>query len=142
VVVSEGSSKGGAIKLELEPDLPPVNGDQVQLQQVVFNLLVNAMDALGQHQSNPRRITVQTAREIDGGVSLCVLDTGPGIDPNVIGRPFEPFFTTKPQGLGVGLSISRSILEAHGGHIGIASNTDKGARICCRLPAATDESPK
>jgi C4-dicarboxylate-specific signal transduction histidine kinase len=118
-----------AIKLELEPDLPPVNGDQVQLQQVVFNLLVNAKDALGQHQSNPRRITVQTAREIDGGVSLCVLDTGPGIDPNVIGRPFEPFFTTKPQGLGVGLSISRSILESHRGHIGIASNIDKGARI-------------
>jgi C4-dicarboxylate-specific signal transduction histidine kinase len=142
VVISEASSKGVAIKLELESDMPPVCGDQVQLQQVVLNLLVNAMDALSHNQSGPKRITVQTAREIDGGVSLCVSDTGPGIDTNVIGRLFEPFYTTKPQGLGVGLSISRSILEAHGGHIGIASNTDKGARICCRLPAATDESPQ
>jgi signal transduction histidine kinase len=112
----------------------------VQLQQVVLNLLVNAMDALNQHQSNPKRITVQTARESDGSVSLCVSDTGPGIDPNVIGRLFDPFFTTKPQGLGVGLSISRSILEAHGGHIGIASNIDKGARFCCCLPATPEEN--
>jgi PAS domain S-box-containing protein len=140
VVISEASSKGVAIKLELESDMPPVCGDQVQLQQVVLNLLVNAMDALSQHQSNPKRTTVQTARESDGSVSLCVSDTGPGIDPNVIGRLFDPFFTTKPQGLGVGLSISRSILEAHGGHIGIASNIDKGARFCCRLPAAPEEN--
>lgn len=142
VVIPEVSSKGVAIKLGLEPDLPPVCGDQVQLQQVVLNLLVNAMDALSQLQSSPKRITVETAREIDGGASLCVSDTGPGIDPNIVGWLFEPFFTTKPQGLGVGLSISRSILESHGGHIGIASNTDKGARLCCRLPAATDESSK
>jgi PAS domain S-box-containing protein len=142
VMISEASSKGVAIQLDLEDNLPPLRGDQVQLQQVALNLLVNAMDALSHNQSSPKCITVQTAREIHNSVSLCVSDTGPGIDPDVMGRLFEPFFTTKPQGLGVGLSISRSIIESHGGHMGIASNTDKGARICCRLPGITDESPK
>jgi C4-dicarboxylate-specific signal transduction histidine kinase len=135
VMMAEATPKGVAIQMELEPQLTPVCGDQVQLQQVVLNLLLNAMDAVSQNHSRPKRILIQTYKERADGISLCVSDTGPGIAPEVMKRLFEPFFTTKPQGLGLGLSISRSILEAHGGHMGIASDIDHGARICCFLPA-------
>jgi PAS domain S-box-containing protein len=136
LLTAEAISKGVAIQLDLAPDLPSVRGDPVQLQQVVLNLLVNALEALTQNQSGPKRIKVETGRESEGSVRICVVDTGPGITPEVMERLFKPFFTTKAQGLGVGLSISRSILNAHGGHLGIASNLGKGAMFCCRLPAA------
>ena len=135
VAQADAAAKGVAIHLDLESGLPAVHGDEVQLQQVALNLIVNAMEAVSQNQFPPRLVTVKTGRDGEGSVSLRVSDTGAGIDRQSAERLFEPFFTTKPQGLGLGLSISRSIVEAHGGSLGVASNIDKGASFCCRLPA-------
>jgi PAS domain S-box-containing protein len=135
VVQADAASKGVAIHLELESGLPPVHGDEVQLQQVALNLILNAMEAVSQNQFPPRLVTVKTSRDVEGSVSLWVSDTGAGVDRQSAERLFEAFFTTKPQGLGLGLSISRTIVEAHGGSLGVASNIDKGASFCCRLPA-------
>jgi len=135
VVQADAAAKGVAIHLDLESGLPPVHGDEVQLQQVALNLIVNAMEAVSQNQFPPRLVTVKTGRDGEGSVSLWVSDTGAGVDRQSAERLFEPFFTTKPQGLGLGLSISRTIVEAHGGFLGVASNIDKGASFCCRLPA-------
>ena len=127
VVQADAASKGVAIHLDLESDLPPVHGDEVQLQQVVLNLVINAMEAVSQNQFPQRLVTVKTGRDGEGSVSLWVSDTGAGVDRQYAERLFEPFFTTKPQGLGLGLSISRSIVEAHGGSLSVASNLEKGA---------------
>jgi len=135
VVQADATAKGVAIHLDLESGLPAVYGDEVQLQQVALNLIVNAMEAVSQNQFPPRRVTVKTGRDGEGSVSLWVSDTGAGVDRQSAERLFEPFFTTKPQGLGLGLSISRTIVEAHGGFLGVGSNIDKGASFCCRLPA-------
>ena len=135
VVQADATAKGVAIHMDLESGLPPVHGDEVQLQQVALNLIVNAMEAVSQNQFPPRLVTVKTGRDGEGSVSLWVSDTGAGVDRQSAERLFEPFFTTKPQGLGLGLSISRTIVEAHGGSLGVASNIDKGASFCCRLPA-------
>jgi PAS domain S-box-containing protein len=142
VVQADAASKGVAIHLNLEPGLPQVHGDEVQLQQVVLNLVINAMVALCQNQFPQRLVTVKTARDGEGGVSLWVSDTGAGIDQNTAERIFEPFFTNKPQGLGLGLSISRSIIEAHGGSLSIAPSPEKGATFCCCLPAVSAETPE
>jgi PAS domain S-box-containing protein len=142
VVQADAASKGVAIHLNLEPGLPQVHGDEVQLQQVVLNLVINAMEALCQNQFPQRLVTVKTARDGEGGVSLWVSDTGAGIDQNTAERIFEPFFTNKPQGLGLGLSISRSIIEAHGGSLSIAPSPEKGATFCCCLPAVSAETPE
>jgi len=134
VVQADAAAKRVAIQLDLEPGLPPVHGDEVQLQQVALNLLANAMEAVSQNQFPPRLVRVKTGRDGEGSISLWVSDTGAGVDRQAAERLFEPFFTTKPQGLGLGLSISRTIVEAHGGSLLVASNIDKGARFCCRLP--------
>jgi signal transduction histidine kinase len=125
--------------LDLNAGLTPVWGDQVQLQQVVINLLVNALDALDCAASAPRLITVKTGCAHAGGATLSVSDTGVGIDTETAGRLFEPFFTTKTQGMGLGLSISRSIVEAHGGTIGTAANGDGGATFHVSLPVVSPE---
>ena len=140
VVQVDAASRGVAIHLNLEPGLPQVHGDEVQLQQVVLNLVINAMEALCQDQFPQRRVTVKTGRDGEGRVSLWVSDTGAGIDQKTAERIFEPFFTNKPQGLGLGLSISRSIIEAHGGSLSVASSPEKGATFCCCLPAALTET--
>jgi signal transduction histidine kinase len=138
VMQADAASKGVAVQLELEADLPAVEGDTVQLQQVVLNLLLNAVEAVGENPSPPRLVTVRTATEAEGRVvSLGVVDTGPGIDPETAEKLFEAFFTTKPQGLGLGLSICRSIAEAHGGAMSFSSTPGKGAEFWLRLPAGT-----
>jgi PAS domain S-box-containing protein len=140
VVQADAASKGIAIHLDLEPGLPRVHGDEVQLQQVVLNLVINAMEALCQNQFPRQIVTVKTGRDGEGRVGLWVSDTGAGIDQKTAERIFEPFFTNKPQGLGLGLSISRSIIEAHGGSLSIASSPETGATFCCRLPAVSTET--
>jgi len=139
---ADAGSKGVAIHHDLESDLPPLLGDPVQLQQVALNLIVNAMEAVSQNQFPPRLVTVKTGRDGEGSVCLWVSDTGAGVERQSAERLFEPFFTTKPQGLGLGLSISRSIVEAHGGSLSAASNLDKGASFCCRLPAVETGTPQ
>jgi signal transduction histidine kinase len=138
VIQADAASKGVAVVLELEADLPAVDGDTVQLQQVVLNLLLNAVEAVSENLSPPGLVTVRTAAEAEGRtVSLGVVDTGPGIDPETAQRLFEVFFTTKPQGLGLGLSICRSIAEAHGGVLSFSATPGKGAEFWLRLPAGT-----
>ena len=143
VMQADAASKGVAVQLELEADLPAVDGDTVQLQQVVLNLLLNAVEAVSENPSPPRLVTVRTAAEAEGRtVSLSVSDNGPGIDPEAAQRLFDAFFTTKPQGLGLGLSICRSIAEAHGGAISFSATPGKGAEFWLRLPVGTTKKER
>jgi signal transduction histidine kinase len=113
--------------------LPPVMGDRVQLQQVILNLVRNASDAMVTVNDRPRRLVVQT--ETDGeDVHLSVQDSGVGFDPETADRLFQSFFTTKQEGMGVGLSLSRSIVEAHRGRLWAARNDGPGATFAFAIP--------
>ncbi|MGH7972269.1 MAG: sensor histidine kinase, partial [Limisphaerales bacterium] len=114
--------------------LPRVRADRIQLQQVIVNLLVNAMDALDEVTQRPRLLRIRTARTKSGLVRMEVRDTGVGIEPGQAKHLFEPFFTTKPNGLGLGLAISRSIAEAHGGRISATPNRGPGMTFEFTLP--------
>src|SRR5271155_1852961 len=94
-----------------------VVGDRVQLQQVAVNLILNAVEAMGSVQEGPRELSISTAQSQAGGALVAVIDSGPGIDPEHLERVFEAFYTTKPNGMGVGLAICRSVIEAHGGRL-------------------------
>ena len=139
VVRSDATAKDASILVDKDDRLLSVQGDPVQLKQVVINLLVNSLDALDCSMATTRRITVKTGSENSTFVSLSVSDTGMGIGSEIEPRLFDPFFTTKSQGIGLGLSISRSIVEAHGGTIRAASNNEGGATFIVRLPVAMTE---
>jgi C4-dicarboxylate-specific signal transduction histidine kinase len=113
----------------------PIRGDRIQLQQVILNLIVNAMDAMSDMPSTARGITVSTARDADSA-DLSVSDVGPGIPPELLKQVFEPFFTTKSHGMGMGLSIARAIVEAHGGQLSAGNRQVGGAVFDIRLPLA------
>jgi C4-dicarboxylate-specific signal transduction histidine kinase len=113
----------------------PVKGDQIQLQQVILNLILNAMDALSDMPGDERRIKVATERDGDSA-GLSVSDVGPGIPADKLKQVFEPFFTTKPQGMGMGLSIARTIVEAHRGQLSAENLAGRGAAFRIRLPLA------
>lgn len=115
-------------------DLPPVRGDRVQLQQVLVNLLINAAQAMAD-QSGPRNITVGVDCPEDGGLAITVTDTGPGIGPDDLAHLFQPFFTTKQGGMGMGLAICRTTVEAHGGQMTAESSPGHGATFRLTLPA-------
>jgi signal transduction histidine kinase len=117
----------------IAPTSLPIKGDAIQLQQVTLNLIVNAMDAMSGMPSAERRITISTARD-GNSANLSVLDVGPGIPIRCLKEVFEPFFTTKPQGMGMGLSIARTIVEAHGGHMTAENRPGRGAAFHIRLP--------
>jgi signal transduction histidine kinase len=102
-------------------------GDRVQLQQVILNLIMNAIEALSGADEGPREVLISTNRYESDGVLVAVRDSGPGLKPESIERVFDPFYTTKPTGMGVGLSICRSIIEAHGGRLWATANTPQGA---------------
>jgi len=124
------------IRSELAPEVPVITGDRVQLQQVVLNLLLNAKEALVDVAERPREITVRTRREAEG-VLLTVTDSGVGFDGQDPKRFFEAFYTTKKQGMGVGLSVSRSIIESHHGQLWAVHNDGPGATFAFVLPIAT-----
>lgn len=126
------------LQLELAPGLPPAHADPIMVEQVIGNLVRNAIDAMTEARSPRREITLRTAQR-DGAIEIEVDDTGPGIDAAIAARIFEPFYTTKHDGVGVGLSISRSIVEAHGGHIEIDTAAGSGARLRFSLPLAAQE---
>lgn len=121
------------VNLTLNAPIPlAVNGDQIQLQQVIVNLIVNAMDAMSGMPSAERRIKVSTARD-GGSACLSVSDVGPGIPVEQLKQVFEPFFTTKPKGMGMGLSIARTIAEAHGGQLSAENLPGRGVVFHLRL---------
>jgi predicted ATPase/signal transduction histidine kinase len=115
------------LEMELATDLPPIMGDRVQLQQVVLNLILNGIESMGMVQDRPRRLVIRTQRGEGDEVCVAVQDSGIGLDPNSRERVFDAFHSTKPDGLGLGLSISRSIVEGHGGRLWAVSNDGPGA---------------
>jgi len=118
--------------------LPSVNGDRVHLEQVLLNLILNGMDALNGTTQNDRRVTVGARLDGPQSVQIAVSDTGSGIPADDLARVFEPFFTTKSHGMGMGLPISRTIIEAHGGRLWAENNTDGGATFRFTLRAAKE----
>lgn len=128
------SQCGAVVSLDLDPALPPVRGDRVELQQVMINLMLNAAQAMTQVDPGRRSLIVSTAREGVEAIVLSVVDHGPGLGGDDVERLFHPFVTSKADGLGMGLAIVRSIVEAHGGCIRAANNPEGGATFAVRLP--------
>ncbi|HEX6031609.1 MAG TPA: ATP-binding protein [Tepidiformaceae bacterium] len=140
LVSSDAIIRNVAIRLDLETGLPPVCGDRVQLQQVVLNLLMNGLDAMRESPETERALVLRTHRGGPGRVAVAVEDSGVGIaeaDAEVL---FHPFYTTKADGLGMGLAIARSIVEAHGGRLEARNNPRCGATFSFTLPAAEQEA--
>ena len=126
--------KGILVDIRLDPTFDRVMADRIQVQQVLINLIRNAMEAMD--ESDRRELVITNADHGNGMVRLEVSDTGAGLIPEVAEHLFEPFVTSKPQGMGVGLSISRTIIEAHGGEIWARDNDGGGTRFCLTLPSA------
>lgn len=138
-VKEDAISRKILIMTELSPQLPAIHGNRVQLQQVVLNFVMNAMDAMAQQPPERRRLTVGTCLS-DGGVGLSVSDLGPGIEPCNLPRLFQPFFTTKKSGLGIGLSVAEKIVTAHSGRIWAENRPGGGAVFHIVLPAMNGSS--
>ncbi len=111
-----------------------VEGDRVQLQQVVLNLVLNAVEAMGSVEEGPCELSISTGQSQVGGALVAVIDTGPGIDPEHLERVFEAFYTTKSGGMGVGLTICQSVIKAHGGRLWAEANEPRGAVFQFTLP--------
>jgi C4-dicarboxylate-specific signal transduction histidine kinase len=120
----------------VEPDLPPLLADKFQLEQVLLNFILNGCEAMSATPTAARRLTRTAARDAAGDLHFTLQDQGTGIPPQVIDRLFEPFVTTKSDGLGLGLSISRTIIAAHGGRLWAENNPTGGATLHCILPVA------
>jgi C4-dicarboxylate-specific signal transduction histidine kinase len=124
------------VDLTVDRDLPPVAGDPVHLQQVLLNLFVNALDAMEAVPAESRLLEVRLRAADGGGLEVSVRDSGPGIPASAMPRLFEPFFTTKAQGMGMGLPICRTLVEAHGGSLRAANGDGRGAVFVVHLPEA------
>lgn len=131
-------NQGVTMHTRLAPALPPVKGDRVQLQQVLLNLVMNASDAMSSHSSTERQMVVCTELSDGEGVRFSVSDCGSGIAPDELEQVFEPFFTTKPHGLGLGLSVCRTIISAHGGKLWAANNPERGATFHFTVPVSNE----
>ena len=131
---------GVSVQTRLSEGLIPVHGDRVQLQQVVLNLLLNAVEAMGSVEGAPREAIDQHRARPGTGVLVAVRDSGPGIDPSHLERVFDAFYTTKSSGTGIGLSICRSIIDAHGGRLWAEANEPRGAVFRFTLPSADNTS--
>ena len=140
LVSGELQRAGVTVRTELGDDLPHVRGDRIQLQQVLLNLVMNAVDAMYGVENRPRQLTIRSVRDGDG-VQVSIEDTGTGIDPDHLHRLFDPFYTTKPDGMGIGLSVSRSIVESHCGTLWVAAHGAGGATFAFSLPARGAEAP-
>lgn len=123
-----------SVRTELAENLPVIRGDRVQLQQVVLNLVINAVEAMSGAGDGPRELQIETAQAGPQSVLVAVRDSGPGVAAVHLKRIFEPFYTTKAGGLGMGLLICRSIVEAHGGRLWAAPNRERGAVFSFTLP--------
>jgi PAS domain S-box-containing protein len=128
------------LRLELAADLPPVSGDRVQLQQVILNLLRNASDAMAAVENRPRELLIRTERDEGGQLRLAVKDVGAGFAPESADKLFEAFYTTKKDGMGIGLSVSRSIIEAHHGRLWATANDGPGVTFSFSIPCRAGDS--
>jgi len=140
LIHSEIVIKNVTVILDLEADLPPVRGDRVQLQQVILNLLINGVEAMSSVEDRPRELLIQSCRQGAGGALVAVRDVGIGLDPQRAEQIFDSFYTTKPKGMGLGLSISRSIIEVHGGRLWAVPNSGYGTTFQFTLPAAGEHA--
>ncbi len=131
---SEVAGHGATLHLDLGSDIPPVAGDKVQLQQVIINLVVNGIQAMASIVGREKSLTIRSRRHRGNRVLVSVIDSGTGINPEHLDTLFDPFFTTKPAGMGMGLPICRSIIDALGGEIGASNNQDCGATFNFALP--------
>jgi signal transduction histidine kinase len=138
---SEAVKNGVSVQTRLAEGLPLIQGDRVQLQQVILNLIINAVEAMSGTSEGSRELLISTGKADPDGVLVAVRDSGPGLAPASLERLFETFYTTKPGGLGMGLSICRSIIEAHGGRLWATANVPQGAIFQFTLPAHPDSAP-
>ena len=141
LVRSDLVNQGFSAQTELAPDLPVVHGDRVQLQQVLINLVMNACDAMAGSPAGDRRLSIRTAPAAGAGIRVSVADVGVGLAPDKLEIIFEPFFTTKVNGMGLGLSVCRSIITAHGGKLWATNNPKRGATFHFTLPAGAETKP-
>lgn len=137
---SEARTHGVSVRTRLATDLPSVEGDRVQLQQVILNLIMNAIEAMSGVEEGARVLQLNTEPDGADGVLVRVGDSGPGLDPQNMARLFDAFYTTKPDGMGMGLAICRSIVEAHGGRLWASANAPRGAVFQLTLPARQAEA--
>ena len=131
---------GVSLQTDLATGLPLIKGDRVELQQVILNLILNAVEAMSCLDEEARELRISTNTDTSNGVLFAAWDTGPGLDPSSGDRLFEAFYTTKPDGMGMGLAICRSIIETHGGRLWVTANEPRGAVFQFTLPSEQDES--
>jgi C4-dicarboxylate-specific signal transduction histidine kinase len=134
------TENGVSVQTRLTEGVVSVEGDRVQLQQVVMNLVLNAVEAMGSVEAGPRELLISTEQTQTYAILVSVRDSGPGIDPEHLERVFEAFYTTKFNGVGMGLAICRSIIDAHGGRLWAAANEPRGAVFQFTLPPERDET--
>jgi PAS domain S-box-containing protein len=137
LVRSEARRNAATLYMQLNNHLPIVNGNRIQLQQVILNLFMNAIEAVSEIHDGPREIMISSAINESGDVVVTVRDSGKGLDPKHLGQLFDAFYTTKASGLGIGLRISRTIIEAHGGRLWATADAPQGAIFQFTLPAET-----
>ena len=130
---------GVSVQTRLAEGLLPVSGDRVQLQQVLLNLILNAAEAMSSVEGGARELLISTEPDQTGAL-VALRDSGPGIDAQHLDRVFDAFYTTKSSGTGMGLSICRSIIDAHGGKLWVEANEPRGAAFQFTLPTAQEES--
>jgi signal transduction histidine kinase len=123
-----------SLQTQLADGLPLVFGDRIQLQQVMLNLILNAVEAMSGSSETPRELLIRTEQDGPDSVLVAVQDSGSGLQPESLDRLFEAFYTTKPSGMGIGLSICRSIIEAHSGRVWATRNLTRGAAFQFTLP--------
>jgi signal transduction histidine kinase len=140
LVRGEVRENGVSLRTQLASDMPPVAGDRIQLQQVILNLITNAIDAMRQVDERERTLLISSRIDESNTVLVAVQDSGAGLDSDSLNLVFEAFHTTKPNGMGMGLAISRSIISAHGGRLWATKNAPQGAIFQFTLPAAPDKA--
>jgi signal transduction histidine kinase len=142
IVRTDALLRNISLKIDVKQPVPPVLGELVQLQQVIINLLLNAFDAVSSANDRPREVQLDARAGVGGNrIEVLVRDTGSGIAPEAVPRIFDSFFTTKPNGMGMGLAVAKSIIDAHGGTISVASNNERGATFEIKLPIANADTP-
>src|SRR5258708_7819663 len=136
----EATKNGVSVRTQFVEPSPVVQADRVQLQQVILNLIINAVEAMSSMREGARELLICTGKAESNGALVAIRDSGPGLDLKSVDRLFEAFYTTKVQGMGVGLAICRSIIEAHGGRIWARANEPRGAVFQFTLPLESDET--